>query len=132
MRARGPLAALHGLRKTSFFYSLDHQWRNWPAHREACTRIRLARDAAALAPYAGVDEVEGAVRAWFAARRAESDTEAAAEAAADRARIAGLDERTLRRELSRRAIELPADAPREALLARSCSKFSFARMASMR
>jgi hypothetical protein len=103
--------------KTSFFCSLDHQWRNWPAHREACTHIRLARDAVALAPYAGVDEVEAAVRAWFAAQRAEADAEAAAEAAADRARIAGLDERTLRRELSRRAIELPADAPREALLA---------------
>jgi TPR repeat protein len=103
--------------KTSFFCSLDHQWRNWPAHREACTRIRLARDAVALAPYAGVDEVEAAVRAWFAAQRAEADAEAAAEDALERARIGGLDERALRRELLRREISPPADAPREALLA---------------
>jgi TPR repeat protein len=102
--------------RAAFFCSRDHFEAAWPAHAAACLvvqeREEAERRAGGLVLSAATEQERRAAR--DAAEAAEA---AAAEAAFERARVEGLDARALRRELARREIELPADAPREALLA---------------
>ena len=99
-----------------FFCSNEHFVAAWPRHAAACNLVREREEAERRA--GGLVLTAEADRELRAARAAaEAAADAAAEDALERARIERLNEAALRRELLRRKISLPADAPREALLA---------------